>query len=288
MRLSTSTNICNRAGEGPSLPVEECLKRCMLAGFRVLDINFCDLTFPGQPLAKPDWESWVQKVKHLAQEGGLVFSQSHAPFYNVCNTNLAHRDFLEEMVRRSIVASGELGVKWIAMHAGTVLEDGYSARRSRDRNLSYFRPHIALAKECGCGIALENMADFKERRRWYTASTEELIDLVDAFEDESVGICWDFGHANLTGADQAESLRQVGSWLKSTHVDDNHGKMDEHLAPFYGNIAWEPLMKILSEIGYLGDFTFEVHEFAGGMPDALRDSQLEHIAAIGNYLLSFA
>ncbi len=288
MRLSVSTNIMHRSGEGPSLPVEECLKRCREAGFRVLDINFCDLTFPGQPLTKPDWESWVQKVKHLAQEGGLVFSQSHAPFYNVCGGKIANRDFLEEMVRRSIVASGELGVKWIAMHAGTLLGQGYSARNSRDRNLLYFRPHVALARECGCGIALENMADFKEHRRWYTASAEELIDLVDAFEEENVGICWDFGHANLTGADQAESLRQIGSRLKSTHVDDNHGKTDEHLAPFYGNIEWEPLMHTLSEIGYLGDFTFEVHGFAGGMPDTLRGSQLEHIAAVGNYLLSLA
>lgn len=288
MRLSVSTNIMHRFGEGPSLPVEECLKRCREAGFRVLDINFCDLTFPGRPMAKPDWESWVRKVKHLAQEGGLVFSQSHAPFYNVCSGRIANRDFLEDMVRRSIVASGELGVKWIAMHAGTVLEEGYSARKNRDRNLAYFRPYADLARECGCGIALENMADFKEHRRWYTASTEELIDLVDAFEEENVGICWDFGHANLTGANQAESLRQIGSRLKSTHVDDNHGKTDEHLAPFYGNLEWEPLMPTLTEIGYLGDFTFEVHGFAGGMPYALRDSQLEHIASIGNYLLSLA
>lgn len=286
MRLSTSTNILHKFGNEPFFSMKDCLRRCKAAGFHVLDINFCDMTFPGQPLTKPDWETWVETVKEDSQREGLVFSQSHAPFYNVCNEKTEHREFLEEMVRRSIIASGMLGVNWITMHAGTVQENGYSAQSSLKANQEYFKPCLELAKKYSSGIALENMADFAEHRRWYTAATEELITLADSFDDDSVGICWDFGHANLTKTDQVTSLKAIGKRLRSTHVDDNHGHTDEHLAPFYGNIEWEAVMKALSEIEYAGDFTFEIHEFVRNVPEKLRDSQLAYAFQIGEYLLN--
>lgn len=285
MRLSTSTNVMHRIHGVWAISMEDCLRRCAEAGFRVLDMNFCDIS-EGQPLTKPDWEDWVDRLSREAEKRGLEFSQSHAPFYNVCDDLAERRDFREEMVRRAIVASGRLGVKWVTMHAGTVSPDSYSPRRSREKNLAYFEPHLALAKQCGVGIAIENMADFKEHERRYTAAVEELIDLVDSFQDDSVGICWDFGHANLTRVDQAAALRQIGKRLKATHVADNHGKTDEHLAPFYGDIRWEPLMDVLREIGYQGDFTYEIHKFVQNVPDPFRDAQLAYLVQLGNWLVN--
>ena len=72
-------------------------------------------------------------------------------------------------------------------------------------------------------------------------TVRELTDLADAFGDgEHVGVCYDFGHANLTGsAFHRRNLNLIGKRLKAVHVQDNHGEWDEHLMPFFGSIDWE-------------------------------------------------
>lgn len=289
MRLSTSTNILDRVPDSEDrISAQECLCRCSKAGYKVMDMNFCDHSSKGEELTKKDWEAWVYSIAAAAKENGIEFSQSHTLFYNVCESSGSEKEINEELVRRAIIGSGMLGVKWIVMHAGTVTYPGYSHKESIKRNHEYFLPHIELAKKYNCGIAIENMPDYDRNHRQFTACTDELLELVDSFDDKAVGVCWDFGHAHLTGEDQATSLRRVGKRLKATHIADNHGMFDEHLAPFYGNIKWEPLMKVLSEIEYCGDFTFEIHNFARPLPNALRDKMLMHTVDMGRYLISKA
>jgi L-ribulose-5-phosphate 3-epimerase len=289
MRLSTSTNILDFVPDKKEpVSVQECLRRCSQAGYRVMDMNFCDQSGSGRPLTRENWESWVETVGAAAKKYDIEFSQSHTLFYNVCECGAEEREHNEELVRRAIIGSGMLGVKWIVIHAGTVTEPGYSFKESLRRNHEYFLPHIALAKKYNCGIAIENLPENDRKNREFAASVEELLELVDSFGDPSVGVCWDFGHAHLTNENQITSLRRIGNRLKATHVADNHKNFDEHLAPFYGTIDWYPLMKVLTEINYAGDFTFEIHNFVRKIPDALRDKLLVHTYDLGQYLKSKA
>ncbi len=132
------------------------------------------------------------------------------------------------------------------------------------------------------------MADFPvhELKRHYGAMVEELCDLVDAFDSSYVGICWDFGHANMMYSDQNDCLRYIGKRLKATHVHDNFGAWDEHLPTFFGNIKWEPLVKTLKEINYQGDFSFEVRRISSHLPGELKNSLWVYTRGLGKYLLS--
>lgn len=289
MRLSTSTNIMDRYGKiQNSITLEECIKSCAKAGYKVLDINFCDMSNEGMPLTFDDWEEWVDSIGELAAELGIEFSQSHSAFYNVCDMSIEDRPWREELCRRAIIGSAKLGVKWVVFHAGTVYDNGFSLEKSKQSNLEYFKPHLELAKKLGIGIAIENLYDDpRDNRRRYSGTVEELIDIVDSFNDSSVGICWDFGHGNLMGIDQNEALRKIGNRLVATHVADNSGEKDDHVAPFYGEIDWVPLIKTLKEIDYKYDFTYEIHNFTGRIPIELRKTVLKHSVEIGEYLLSF-
>ncbi len=290
MRLSTSTNIMDRYQNiQNSITLEECIKACAKAGYKVLDINFCDMSNEGMPLTFDNWEEWVDSIGELGSKLGIEFSQSHSAFYNVCDMTIEDRPWREELARRAIIGSAKLGVKWVVFHAGTVYDNGFSAEKSKKSNLEYFAPHIELAKKVGTGIAIENLFELPvERKRRYTGTVEELIDIVDSINDSSVGICWDFGHGNLMGIDQNKALRQIGKRLAATHVADNSGKRDDHVAPFYGKIDWAPLMKTLKEIKYQYDFTYEIHNFTNRMPIELRETALKHSVEIGEYLLSLA
>jgi sugar phosphate isomerase/epimerase len=266
-----------------SVGLEECLTRCAAAGFQVFDLNLCDQGLPGRYLASDDWEEETRRLKELAQTLGIQFSQSHLEFYNVCDQNAERREWREELVRRGIIASGRLGVKWAVYHAGSVYDHlDYSYAKSREANLEYVKPHLELAARAGIGLAVENVPD-KEKRR-FSGSAEELIDLVDTVNQKNFGICWDFGHAHLAGIDQPYWLRRIGSRLKAVHIADNNGEWDEHLAPFYGTIDWTAMMRTLKQIGYQNDLTYEIHNMTRRLPDKLREVQLKHLIEIGQYL----
>ena len=234
-------------------------------------------------MASDDWEEETRRLKELAQTLGIQFSQSHLEFYNVCDQNAERREWREELVRRGIIASGRLGVKWAVYHAGSVYDHlDYSYAKSREANLEYVKPHLELAARAGIGLAVENVPD-KEKRR-FSGSAEELIDLVDTVNQKNFGICWDFGHAHLAGIDQPYWLRRIGSRLKAVHIADNNGEWDEHLAPFYGTIDWTAMMRTLKQIGYQNDLTYEIHNMTRRLPDKLREVQLKHLIEIGQYL----
>ena len=55
--------------------------------------------------------------------------------------------------------------------------------------------------------------------------------------------------------DAIESLSGV---LATTHVHDNHGQRDDHLAPFEGTIDWTGALMALQKIGYDGTMMLEL------------------------------
>ena len=52
-----------------------------------------------------------------------------------------------------------------------------------------------------------------------------------------------------------------------------------------GNTNWEEIMPLLKEIGYDGDFTYEVHGFYSKIPDDLRIEAGKLGFKIGSYLM---
>jgi len=72
-----------------------------------------------------------------------------------------------------------------------------------------------------------------------------------------VGICLDVGHAHLDG-DVVEAVETVSEHVIATHLHDNRGRADDHLAPFDGTIDWAAALIALQKIGYDGPLMFEV------------------------------
>jgi len=163
-------------------------------------------------------------------------------------------------------------------------------RVSLEKNLAYYEAHVETARKAGVGIALENDFEYKARpyRRIFCAAVDELIQLADAFHDEAhVAVCYDFGHANLTGGFHRENLNRIGKRLRAVHVQDNHGAADEHLMPFFGNIDWKKAMAGLADIGYEGDLTYEIQSFGQYLPNELKHFVLAQSLEIGRVLIGY-
>ncbi len=287
--LSTSTNICAFRPDGGKNGFDYCIEQCASAGYTVLDINLCEAMNPHSRLRDEDWEAYIKKIVNTGYRYGVKFRQSHLPYYDIFGTNDPQKvSLMEKLIHRSILASGMLGVKWAVTHPGTVYSVGHNANASLERNLEYYRVHLETAKEAGIGIALENDFEYRSEpyQRIYAASIEELCTLCDAFSSEHIGICYDFGHANLTGGFHRMNLNLIGKRLKAVHVQDNHGKRDEHLMPYFGTINWAEAITGLAECGYEGDLTYEVQEFGRFVPNELKHGIVELSVTIGNHLIA--
>lgn len=289
MLLSTSTNICAFQPGRERLPAEFCIDVCAAAGYRVLDINLCMAMNPDSALRGPRWREYVEHIGQYASSRGVRFTQSHLPYYDVFSDSVTEQDreMWEELIRRCIVASGMLGVRWAVTHPGTVYGAENNEHVQLERNLAYYARHTETANREGVGIALEN--DFGPQGGYaYCASVRELRTLVDAFGDpEHIGACYDFGHANLAGGNHRANLNLLGSRLKAVHVQDNHGERDEHLMPFYGSIDWKQAMAGLADIGYTGELTYEIQEFGRFLPADMKHLAVEQSLAIGTRLIEY-
>lgn len=290
MRLSTSTNLfAYRPDFSDFIPIIESMKLCKKVGFDAVDINLCDVTRHYYRLADPDWEEWIAEVKELSEELDLPITQSHPPFYNCLDPDFSLKAEYDKMIRRSIKASGMLGVPWVVMHPGSLLEEDPQRAKSKKGNYEYFMPLLELAGEYNTGIAIENMSGVHENgQRVYCNSHEYLIDFVESLPVDNVGICWDFGHAHLEKVNQVEALRAMGARLKATHVADNSGLRDDHIMPFAGHINWYEIMPVLSEIGYQGDFTYEIHSASSRLPLELLEDLGSYCVKVGRYLINLA
>ena len=289
MELSTSTNITAFCPDGSKNAMPYSICQCAAAGYRVLDLNFCEAMNPNSRLRDDDWESYVDEIGELGAKLGVCYTQSHLPYYDLFGTADSGRiETMEELIRRSIAASGKLGVKWAVTHPGTFYPAGHDMSVSLRKNLEYYAPHVEEAAKAGIGIALENDFEYRAKpyQRIFCSSVEELCALADAFASPHVGVCYDFGHANLTGGFHRQNLNRIGKRLKAVHVQDNHGTSDEHLLPFFGNIDWKEAMAGLADIDYQGELTYEIQEFGRYVPNELKHCVVELSVSVGNHLIS--
>ena len=99
-------------------------------------------------------------------------------------------------------------------------------------------------------IALENDDDLK--------TMDFLLGLIDAVDMPNLGINVDTGHANLGDLGAGRAIRMAGSKLFTTHLQDNFGKVDDHMPPGMGYIDWEDVFNAFKEIEYKRTFMLEL------------------------------
>ena len=289
MRLSTMTNLFYEEREDKKNFLNS-VRRTNAVGFKVMDFCMCPFQRHETEMLGDDWEERTYEIANEAAKLGVEFSQSHLLYAKpltrrktAADEGCEQNEFFIWATQRAIRISAMLGVKWAVVHPVQLKEDA-DLERDIKYNHEIYDKYVELASSLGVGLAFENMADVDNKRR-FGVTADELSALVDSFGSEYIGACWDFGHGNRVFADQPEQLIKLGSRLKATHVDDNVGKDDLHLIPFFGTAKWHDIMKALRDINYGGDFNFELAS-CKRMPPELKQATVEYIYKVGEYLMS--
>ena len=83
-------------------------------------------------------------------------------------------------------------------------------------------------------------------------------------EKLGAGICWDVGHANVSGYKQSQQMEILKGKLDILHVHDNAGKgrQDAHLLPFDGTVDWHDVAYGMRCCDFKGILDVEVPAWA--------------------------
>lgn len=253
----------NKGKETRGLP--ETVQFLREVGFTCMDVGLARFTAHDDFLWADNWQEQTEQVAQLAKDLGVTFYQGHSPFVkgSVLATLKTQEELDEykEYFRRSVLAAGMLGVKWLVVHPLNCPEENFERKATLGINHDFWDPFVELAGKNGVGIAFENQLPYLDRKYGfrYCCHYEDLCELIDSYNDPKlVGACWDTGHANQSQLNQYRALKTVGSRLQVLHLNDNHyGNKDEHLLPWMGQINWDDVIRALVEIDYPGTLNYE-------------------------------
>lgn len=270
-------------GSKDKMPIDEAVRRIAAAGFDAVDANLVMICNQTLRLHTDDWKYEAEKIALAVQETGIELAQCHLPFKGkkVKWHTPEELAYYYEMFYRAIDVAGFLGIPWGVIHPerfiGQNLSDEECCRINHETNDKY----IEYALNKGVNIAYENMA--LGAKAGYCAYIDQLVDLIDSYADPRIGACLDTGHANMVYDDQYEPILKLGHRLHCTHINDNLGKDDLHLAPFSGTVKWESVIKGLREINYPGALNLEIginNSATDNLKDAGAKYALETLKAI--------
>lgn len=230
-----------------------------------------------------DWRPHMELALKRAEALGLRFAVAHLPFV-AQKTGLPEGDGYARRVYRAIDAVKFSGAEYAVLHPNStsVPLRGYDQQAEYENVVSFMAPFAEYAHKVGVNMVIENMrvVHGSEPMHRFAAAPDELCRVADALD---IGVCWDTGHAHITGLKQSEALAYVGKRLKMIHLNDNFAGDDIHLAPFCGTVDWADVMQALSALDFAGYLNFEVSP--GRMPADVRKTFGRHIITIGHELL---
>ena len=211
----------------------------------------------------------AEKVKERLALSGAYAHQTHLPYYRYSK----NVDYTE--VGKTLLACAEssraLGVHIMVAHADEFdFSVDYTPEKAFEFNRRLFDPIVNFAAKNGMRVAFENVFEDMGRGR-YGSKTEELLKICHAFSSDTVGICWDFGHAKMQYPDgYASAFDAAADRVISTHLHDNYYYKDLHVPPFLGDTDFGALMKIYKRKCPEVPLTLEM--VYGTLPRALHES----------------
>ncbi len=247
MKLATTTGDFQAYTKNQDYAISEIRK----AGFKYIDYSFIMDYKHGNGIFGNNFDEYIEDMKRLSDKLQVKFVQSHSPM----GDPLANDTAFIEATNRCIIACGMLGIKNLVVHSG--YERGISKEENFCRNKEFYYKLLPTAEKYGINILTENFNKMFDPQIYWMDNAKDLREFIDFVDHPLFHCCWDTGHANLQEMPQDEELRILGKDVYALHVQDNHGRGDYHMAPFFGSLNLDCLMHGLDDIGYNGYFTFE-------------------------------
>ncbi len=206
----------------------------------------------------------VRDVGLWFSDRGIKLHSLHAPLYSdfdagrsgnhpVSVAHLEKRRRIDSMdeIKRAIEVAERLPFHYLILHMG-LPEEEFDLRRF-DAAFTSIEHLRIFAKERGVQILLENILN-------ELSAPERLLSFIHYTRLEDLKVCFDVGHAHMTGG-VASAFQTLKGRIASTHVHDNGQVKDDHFMPFDGSIDWEQTMRDFRLVDGQFPVLFEVRNY---------------------------
>ncbi len=283
LRISSSLNLHYHPKDSLSDYIRKGLLFHKEMGFDAADL---DLNMPQWYRAKEELTPYIEQTIEDSKEIGIAIELCHLPFSAGNSTNSERQELFCSQMHQAIDAAALLGVGYAVLHPNTLTSPmrSFSRQEQYDRVMTQLAPFVEHANQIGLKVVIENLrvVSGPTLSHRYCQNPEELCEIADAL---GIGVCWDFGHAHISGLKQSEALSYVGKRLKVLHVNDNFGVDDEHLAPFMGTVDWKDAMHGLMLTEFDGLLNYELG--TSRIPAAARPAFAAYIKEAAAELMSY-
>ena len=241
MEIGICTVMADSFGEWPAY-----LDLLDKVGIRWIEV-WADGHLPREPLA-------LSLLKGLFQSRGMKAVSVHAAFGAERDHSSLDKSLRHAAVKNSILTlerTASLGAEFMVYHPSFNVEEPNERPDRKKWGQDSLARVAARARELEVKLAVENMPP-----GYLASSKNELEEFVAPFPKESVGVCLDTGHMNMSGLGP-DDLDGWEGRIISFHIHDNNGSGDDHLIPGRGTVDWPALGRKLVEIGFSGPLMLE-------------------------------
>ncbi len=241
------------------------------------------------------WRSVIYRFGNRAAARGLSLPMCHLPFYMPDPGNAPAMMNFVRTLRSGIRAAAMLRIPDAVIHPIV----RHSSRRCWDEwfreNIEFLAPLRELAGHHGVTLCIENMVG-----RPYADHPDETVfgcraaEVMALAEHLDTSVCWDFGHANLSGLCQSAEMEKLRGRLRCLHIHDNDGYHDAHLIPgdypSKNSIDWDDAAEglRLADFRTTGNRCLDMELKTSNLPDdrSLRLSHASRTVAAAKMLAS--
>jgi len=217
----------------------------------------------------------IAEVAEWLSDTRLTLHSIHAPIvermhngrwvgaFSNASSDESRRKLAVAEAQAALAVAAQLPFRYLVLHLGVPASEQQNASDNQAAAARRSVEEIATAAErLNVRVAVEVIPNALSDATSLAVLVEEQLDGLD------VGVCLDYGHAQLMG-DLGEAIEELSGHMWTTHVHDNHGKKDDHLPPYAGAIDWDVAMMETQKIGYDGALMFEVAD-TGDPVDVLK------------------
>ncbi len=287
MILSTQTEFLSK-----KYSIEKTIEILANAGYDAIDFSCFEMTpkDSNSPILQPNYREYAKHVKQVAEDHGIFFNQSHAPFPSSYPDEQDTKETFDKIVRSMEFAS-LLGVKNIVVHPKQHLKYADNVKELKEMNLEFYNSLIPYCKDFNITVCMENMWQYdvyKHTVNSTCASPEEFREYLDMIDSPYIKACLDIGHANILNLDIPRFISILGKDLAALHVHDTGYDRDIHVLPYFimNSAYWDNILRSLAENDYKGDLTFEADNTLLHLPEELIIPGTEYMAKTGRYMVN--
>lgn len=261
----------------------------MVDYFAKVGIGAIDMSFESLSRLDDSKAAVLYAAAKRAREKNIKIPVCHLSFYMPDPRDARLMANYSRELTSGIDMAALMGIPLAVVHPIAWYSSGVSYGDWVRANMAFLSPLVEYSRKKGVKLCIENMPSDREAEGNHLYGSCAL-NISALAEKLGIGICWDVGHASVSGYKQSEQMQILKGKVDVLHIHDNGGKgqKDAHLLPFDGNVDWEDVAFGMRCCDFDGILDVEVTAWALPGDEATRNELGGRIVSRAKRLLTMA